>query len=129
MSPTTTSLTTTSFYRSKAKYGGLQLSEGRRLRQLEDENRRLKHLVADLTLDNTVLKGLLGKSSDARAHAVYGISERRAGALVAVGRSTARYRTRPGRAGRLTRAAAGTSRGAAAGGLPAVVPLRTAGGL
>jgi putative transposase len=39
-------------YRWKAEYGGLELSEARRLRQLEDENRRLKHLVADLTLDN-----------------------------------------------------------------------------
>ncbi len=48
-------------YRWKAKYGGLQVNEARRLRELEDENRRLKHLVADLTLDNQVLKGLLGK--------------------------------------------------------------------
>ena len=54
-------ITPTTFYRWKAKYGGLQVSEARRLRQLEDENRRLKHLVADLTLDNTVLKDLLGK--------------------------------------------------------------------
>ncbi len=48
-------------YRWKAKYGGLQVNDARRLRELEDENRRLKHLVADLTLDNQVLKGLLGK--------------------------------------------------------------------
>jgi putative transposase len=54
-------ITATTFYRWKSKYGGLQLSEARRLRQLEDENRRLKHLVADLTLDNHALKGLLGK--------------------------------------------------------------------
>lgn len=54
-------ITSTTFYRWKGKYGGLQLSEARRLRQLEDENRRLKHLVADLTLDNQALKGLLGK--------------------------------------------------------------------
>lgn len=49
------------FYRWKAKYGGLEVSEARRLKQLEDENRRLKHLVADLTLDNQALKGLLNR--------------------------------------------------------------------
>ena len=53
------------FYRWKAKYGGLEVAEVRRLRQLEDENGRLKRLVADLTLDNQALKGLLGKTSDA----------------------------------------------------------------
>ena len=47
------------YYRWKAKYGGLQLDEAKRLRQLEDENRRLKQLVADLTLDNQALKGLV----------------------------------------------------------------------
>ena len=51
------------FYRWKAKYGGLEVSEARRLRQLEEENRRLKRLVADLSLDNQVLKDLLGKES------------------------------------------------------------------
>ena len=50
-----------SFYRWKAKYGGLELSEMRRLRQLEDENRRLKHLVADLTLDKQALELMLSK--------------------------------------------------------------------
>jgi putative transposase len=54
-------VTATTLYRWKAKYGGMQLQEARRLRQLEDENRRLKHLVADLTLDKQVLQGLLGK--------------------------------------------------------------------
>jgi putative transposase len=49
------------YYRWKAKYGGLEVSEARRLRQLEDENRRLKHLVADLTFDNQALKGVLAK--------------------------------------------------------------------
>jgi putative transposase len=50
------------FYRWKAKYGGLEVAEVHRLRQLEDENGRLKRLVADLTLDNQALKGLLGKN-------------------------------------------------------------------
>ena len=49
------------YYKWKSKYGGLEVSEARRLRQLEDENRRLKHLVADLTLDNQALKAVLGK--------------------------------------------------------------------
>jgi putative transposase len=48
-------------YRWKAKYGGMDVSEAQRLKQLEDENRRLKHLVADLTLDNQALKAVLGK--------------------------------------------------------------------
>ena len=50
-----------SFYQWKAKYGGMEVSDARRLRMLEDENRRLKHLVAELTLDNAALKGVLGK--------------------------------------------------------------------
>ena len=49
------------YYKWKAKYGGLEVSEARWLRQLEDENRRLKHLVADLTLDNQALKTVLAK--------------------------------------------------------------------
>jgi putative transposase len=49
------------FIRWKAKYGGLSVSEARRLRQLEDENRRLKKLVADLALDNAMLKDVVGK--------------------------------------------------------------------
>jgi putative transposase len=49
------------YYKWKAKYGGLEVSEARRLRQLEDENRRLKHIVADLTLDNQALKTVLAK--------------------------------------------------------------------
>ena len=53
------------FYRWKAKYGdgGLEVSEARRLRQLEHENSRLKRLVADLTLDNQALKELVGKKA------------------------------------------------------------------
>jgi putative transposase len=49
------------YYKWKAKYGGLEVSEARRLRQLEDENRRLKQIVADLTLDNQALKTVLAK--------------------------------------------------------------------
>jgi len=49
-------------YAWKSKYGGMQVSEAKRLRQLEDENRRLKHLVADLSLDREVLKAVISKN-------------------------------------------------------------------
>jgi putative transposase len=48
-------------YRWKAKFGGLTVSDAQRLKQLEDENRRLKHVVADLTLDNQALKAINAK--------------------------------------------------------------------
>ena len=50
------------YYRWKAQYGGLEVSQLRRLRQLEDENRKLKQIVADLTLDNTALKEITTKN-------------------------------------------------------------------
>ena len=49
------------FYRWKKKYAGLGVAEMRRLKQLEDENRRLKQLVADLTLDRQMLQEVLSK--------------------------------------------------------------------
>ena len=49
------------FYNWKAKYGGLDVSEARRLRQLQDENSKLKKLLADAMLDNAALKDLLSK--------------------------------------------------------------------
>jgi putative transposase len=49
------------FYRWKKKYGGLGTSELRRLKQLEEENRRLKKLVADLSLDKVMLQDVLSK--------------------------------------------------------------------
>jgi putative transposase len=45
----------------RAKYGGLEVSEAKRLRELEEENRRLKKMVADLMLDKEALKDALGK--------------------------------------------------------------------
>ena len=49
------------FYNWRRKYGGMEVSDARRLRQLEEENRRLKHLVADLTLDVQMLKAVNSK--------------------------------------------------------------------
>ena len=49
------------FYKWKAKYGGLKVSEARRLKALEDENAKLKRMLADAMLDNVALKDLLGK--------------------------------------------------------------------
>lgn len=51
------------FYRWKKKYGGMDVGDARRLRQLEDENRRLKRIVADQALNLQVLKDLLGNGS------------------------------------------------------------------
>jgi putative transposase len=49
------------FYKWKAKFGGLDVSDVKRLRSLEDENGRLKRMLADAMLDNAALKDLLGK--------------------------------------------------------------------
>jgi putative transposase len=49
------------FYKWKAKYGGLEVSEARRLRALEDENARLKRLLAEAMLDNAMLKDVAAK--------------------------------------------------------------------
>jgi putative transposase len=50
-----------SIYKWKAKFGGMDVSEARRLRTLEDENAKLKRMLADAMLDNVALKDLLGK--------------------------------------------------------------------
>ena len=49
------------FYRWRAKYGGMDVDETKRLKSLEDENRRLKRLVADLTLDKQMLQDVLSR--------------------------------------------------------------------
>ena len=54
-------ITEQAFYRWKRKYGGLGVSELRRLKQLEEENRRLKRMVADLSLDKQMLQDVLSK--------------------------------------------------------------------
>jgi len=49
------------FYKWKAKYGGLDVSEARRLKSLEDENAKLKRLLAEAMLDNAMLKDIASK--------------------------------------------------------------------
>ena len=55
------------FYKWKAKYGGREVSEARRLKALEDENARLKRLLADAMLDNAVLKDIASKNGEPRS--------------------------------------------------------------
>jgi putative transposase len=54
-------ITEQTYYRWKSKYGGMELSELQRLKQLEDENRRLKHIVAEQSLDIQALKAVVAK--------------------------------------------------------------------
>ncbi|MBP1807803.1 putative transposase [Rubellimicrobium aerolatum] len=54
-------MSTATFYAWKAKFGGLEVSEAKRLKALEEENAKLKRLYADAMLDNTALKDLLAK--------------------------------------------------------------------
>ena len=76
----------TTFYKWKSKYGGLEVSDAKRLKALEDENNRLKRLLADAMLDNAVLKDLAAKkmvtpaakrAAVVHARTAHGISERR----------------------------------------------------
>lgn len=54
-------ITRASFYRWKSKYGGMDVGEARRLKQLEEENRQLKHIVAEQAVDIRALKAVLAK--------------------------------------------------------------------
>ena len=54
-------LSPATLYKLKTRYGGMDLSDAKRLKRLEDENAKLKRLLADTMLDNVVLKDLLGK--------------------------------------------------------------------
>ena len=55
-------ISSATFFNWKSKYGGMDVNEAQRLKGLEDENRRLKHLVADLSLDKEVLKAVIRKN-------------------------------------------------------------------
>jgi putative transposase len=50
------------FYKWRSKYGGMEVSDAKKLKALEDENRRLKKLLAEQVLDNATLKEMLGKN-------------------------------------------------------------------
>ncbi|MBA17602.1 MAG: IS3 family transposase [Sphingomonas sp.] len=89
-------------YNWKSKYGGLEVSEARRLKELESENAKLKRLLADAMLDQAALKDLLNKKvltpaakREAVAHlqACHGMSERRAGRVIDADRKSVRYRS------------------------------------
>ncbi|MFH1998042.1 MAG: IS3 family transposase, partial [Planctomycetota bacterium] len=91
------------FYYWKAKFSGMTVSDAKRLKALEDENGKLKHLLADSILDNKVLKDLLFKkilkpmAKRAAAKVAvesHGLSERRACRLVGLHRSTMQYRAK-----------------------------------
>jgi putative transposase len=91
-------------YAWKSKYGGMDVSDAQKLKGLEDENRRLKHLVANLSLDKEVLKavmqkkrlGLAGMRKDvAFACERFQVSERRACKVLGMDRSSYRYEPRP----------------------------------
>ncbi|GAA3789500.1 hypothetical protein GCM10022600_07650 [Qipengyuania pelagi] len=65
-------ISSATFYKWKSKYGGLEVSDARRLRQLEQENARLKKLLADSMLDNAMLKRSAQKNSSARCQTAGG---------------------------------------------------------
>ncbi|MDX1072773.1 IS3 family transposase [Sinorhizobium medicae] len=90
------------FYNWKAKYGGMEVSEAKRLKALEDENAKLKKLLAEQMLDVAALRELLGKKMvgpAAKREAVthlkvtMGLSERRACQIISADRKTVRYRS------------------------------------
>ena len=91
------------FYKWRSKYGGMDVSEAKRLKALEEENAKLKKLLADARLDNAALKDLLAKKMvtpavkrEAVAHlkGAHGMSERRACKAIGCDRMTVRYRSR-----------------------------------
>lgn len=63
-------ISSATFYKWKAKYGGLDVSDARRLKTLEDENARLKKLLAEAMLDNAILKDNLNQKASGKPGAV-----------------------------------------------------------
>ena len=59
-------ISSATFYKWKAKYGGLEVSDAKRLKALEDENAKLKRLLAEAELDKAMLKEIAAKNGDAR---------------------------------------------------------------
>src|SRR5689334_9811854 len=94
-------ITEQTYYRWKAKYGGMESGGAKKMKQLEDENRKLKHVVAELTLDNRALMcsqktGSACGTSGSRSYVEVGyqMRERHACRLLGLGRSTHRYQAR-----------------------------------
>ncbi|WP_139201491.1 IS3 family transposase, partial [Pseudovibrio axinellae] len=95
-------ISTASFYKYKAKYGGMDVSDARKLKALEDENSKLKKLLAEAMLDNAMLrdvkfKKVVGPAASRQAVAFlcqsFGVSERRACSVLQVDRSSMRYKS------------------------------------
>ena len=114
-------------YAWKAKYGGMTVGEAQRLRQLEDENGRLKKLVADLSLDKEMLKAVIEKTGGARrtqggsALAVEQVSGEPAADLRAVERGGVEPAVcEPEERRRVARELAGSGAGEAEVGIPAL---------
>ncbi|WP_241215107.1 IS3 family transposase [Sphingomonas sp. S-NIH.Pt15_0812] len=93
-------ISSATLYAWKAKYGGMDVSQARKLKVLEDENARLKRLLADAMLDNAVLKEAVAKKlvrpaaqrkAVGHARQLFGISERRACTIFSVDRTSMRY--------------------------------------
>ena len=112
------------FYNWKSKYGGMEVSEAKRLKALEDENARLKRLLADAMLDNAGAEGSAGKkmvTPAAKREAVahlrerHEVSERRACRVIGCDRMTVRYHCAGGRRTAPARAAAWRWPGSAGG--------------
>src|SRR5260221_3248104 len=91
-------------YNWKAKFGGMDVSDAKRLKALEDENAKLKKLLAESMLDASALRELLGKKMvgpaakrEAVAHlwTMFQMSERRACSVIAADRTSIRYRSPP----------------------------------
>nr|WP_239016944.1 IS3 family transposase [Sphingomonas ginkgonis] len=96
-------ISSATLYAWKAKYGGMDVSQARKLKVLEEENGRLKRLLADAMLDNAVLKEVGGKKlvrpaaqrkAVEHARQLFGISERRACTIFGVDRTSVRYAPR-----------------------------------
>ena len=91
-------ISSNTLYKWKAKFGGLKVSEAKRLKALEDENGRLERMVADSMLDTAALKDLSGKSGDARgttggddvSRQTFEMSERRACRVIGTDRTSVR---------------------------------------
>ncbi|MFG1189035.1 MULTISPECIES: IS3 family transposase [Xanthobacter] len=95
-------ISSATFYKFKAKYGGMDVSDARRLKALEEENTRLKKLLAEQMLDNAILRDVRAQkmvTPDARRKAVahacaaHGVSQRRACQALGVDRTSVRYRS------------------------------------